>query len=300
LRQFFGDFVDAFLPGAAQYLDKKSVQFLDKEILDLPQQGERHEVDLVAKCRFRGEPSFFLVHIENQAQKQAEFAGRMFQYFALLYQKHGLPVYPVVVFSHPSQAAELDHFNLALPDLTVLQFRFKVIQLARLSWKDYVSRRNPAVCALMSKMGIGKEERVRVKLECLRMLLTLKINKVKQHFLGVFIDTYLRLNAVEALQFKEEAGKLPEVQEGEKIMKLMTSWEEKGMARGLEQGMERGLVKGQLAVVSRLLERRFGVLGPRTKARLKQLSSPQLDGLADALLDFRSKADLEAWLLQNG
>jgi hypothetical protein len=60
------------------------------------------------------------------------------------------------------------------------------------------------------------------------------------------------------------------------------------------------LVKGQLAVVSRLLERRFGVLAPRTKARLKKLSSPQLDGLADALLDFGSKADLETWLLQNG
>jgi hypothetical protein len=328
LRLFFGDFVDAFLPEAAQYLDKKSVQFLDKEILGLPQQGERHEVDLVAKCQFRGEPSFFLVHLENQAQKQAEFAGRMFQYFALLYQKHGLPVYPVVVFSHPSQAEEPDFFQIALPDLTVLQFRFKVIQLARLSWRDFLARKNPAVCALMSKMGISKAERVRVKLECLRMLLTLKVDPVKQHFLGVFIDTYLRLNEAEALQFKAEAGKLLAVQETKKIMKLMTSWEEKGMARGLETGMargletgmargletgleqgrqegrkeglEKGLQAGQLAVVNRLLERRFGVLAPRMRARLKKLSSGQLEGLTDALLDFRSKADLDAWLAQNG
>ncbi len=316
LRLFFGDFVDAFLPEAAQYLDKKSVQFLDKEILGLPQQGERHVVDLVAKCQFQGTPACFLVHIENQAQKQAEFAGRMFQYFSLLYQKHGLPVYPVVVFSHPSQAAERDFLQISLPDLTVLQFRFKVIQLARLSWKDFLQQKNPAVCALMSKMGISKEERVRVKLECLRMLLTLKVDPVKQHFLGVFIDTYLRLNEAEALQFKAEAGKLLAVQEAKKIMKLMTSWEEKGMARGLETGLARGLEtgleqgrqegrreglqEGQLAVVNRLLERRFGVLAPRMRARLKKLSSGQLEGLTDALLDFRSKADLDAWLVQNG
>ena len=147
------------------------------------------------------------------------------------------------------------------------------------------------------------------------MLLTLKVDPVKQHFLGVFIDTYLRLNEAEALQFKAEAGKLLAVQEAKKIMKFMTSWEEKGMAKGLETGLARGLEtglargletgleqgrqEGRLDVVKRLLERRFGVLAPRVKARLKKLSSAQLEGLTDALLDFRSKADLDAWLAQN-
>ncbi len=257
----------------------------------------------MAKFQFQGKPSYFLVHIETQAQKQAEFALRMHRYFSLLFQKFGLPVYPVVIFSHQGKVAEPDHFTMALPDITVLQFRFKVIQLARLSWRDFIQRKNPVVCALMSKMGVRPEDRVRVKLECLRMLLTLKVDKVKQHFLGVFIDTYLRLNAAETLPFKEEANKLPMVQEGRKIMKLMTSWEAKGMERGLEQGrqegLEQGLQEGQLALVSRMLQRRFGPLPSKMGARLKKLACNQLGSLAEALLDFRSKADLEAWLLQN-
>jgi flagellar biosynthesis/type III secretory pathway protein FliH len=74
---------------------------------------------------------------------------------------------------------------------------------------------------------------------------------------------------------------------------------QEGLTKGLETGLEQGRQEGQLAVVNRLLERRFGVLAPRVKAKLKKLSRAQLEGLTDALLDFRSKADLDAWLAQN-
>ena len=42
--------------------------------------GDRHAVDLVAKVRFRGELSCFLIHVEHQAQPQSEFGRRMFAY----------------------------------------------------------------------------------------------------------------------------------------------------------------------------------------------------------------------------
>ena len=100
LTTFFSDFVGTFLPDVATYLDLDSVVFLDKQVFTDVTDGEQHEVDLVVQGRFKGQDSFFLVHVEQQAQPQAEFGRRMFRYLARLHEKHGLPVYPVVVFSH--------------------------------------------------------------------------------------------------------------------------------------------------------------------------------------------------------
>ena len=41
--------------------------------------GEKHEVDLVMKVRFRGEDAFFLVHVENQSTPQGDFPKRTFR-----------------------------------------------------------------------------------------------------------------------------------------------------------------------------------------------------------------------------
>jgi len=62
--------------------------------------SESHEVDLIVKIRFRGgKQAFFLIHIENQASSRKDFARRMFQYFARLHEKYGLPIFPVAIFS---------------------------------------------------------------------------------------------------------------------------------------------------------------------------------------------------------
>ena len=60
----------------------------------------------------------------------------------------------------------------------------------------------------------------------------------------------------------------------------------------LEEGLEQGRQEGELAVVMRLLTRRVGTVEPQLRSRLQQLSSTQLEELAEALLDFSSIADL--------
>jgi hypothetical protein len=73
LTIFFVEFLELFFPDLVQYLDRDSIEFLDKEMFTDVTEGERHEVDLVVKARFREKLSFFLIHVENQAQPQAEF-----------------------------------------------------------------------------------------------------------------------------------------------------------------------------------------------------------------------------------
>jgi predicted transposase YdaD len=69
-----------------------------------------------------------------------------------------------------------------------------------------------------------------------------------------------------------------------------------GEARGRELGLEQGLKTGELELTMRLLQRRCGGLTPSQEARIRALPLPQLEALAEALLDFQAAADLEAWL----
>ncbi|MDQ2687409.1 MAG: Rpn family recombination-promoting nuclease/putative transposase, partial [Armatimonadota bacterium] len=191
LTTFFAEFLDLFLPQVSAYVDRDSFEFLDKEVFIGVTQGEKHEADIVVRARFRNEEAFFLVHVENQSKAQSEFGARMFRYFARLYEKHGLPVYPIVVFSYDApQRPEPTRFRVAFPDSTVLDFRYRVIQLNRLPWRRYVRQANPVASALMAKMRIAPADRPRVKLECLRLLATLRLDPARTQLISGFVDSY--------------------------------------------------------------------------------------------------------------
>jgi predicted transposase YdaD len=70
-----------------------------------------------------------------------------------------------------------------------------------------------------------------------------------------------------------------------------------GEQRGREQGLEQGLKTGELGITMRLLQRRCGGLTPSQEARIRALPLPQLEALAEALLDFKGADDLDAWLV---
>ena len=235
LRTFFVEFVALFLPAVYDYLEPDSLVFLDKEIFTDVVVGERHTADLVVKARFRGQPSYFLIHTEPQAsrrQRRGKFGGRMFDYFARLTAAHRLPVYPVALLTYEyPQTLEPDVWRVAFPDKVVLEFRYTVIQLNRLDWRDYLRRDNPVAGALMAKMGFAEPERVTVKKECLRMIARLKLDPARTRLLTGFVDTYLRLSESESKRFSRELKQLPE-SEREEVMELTTSWKEEGLQLG--------------------------------------------------------------------
>ena len=104
LTTFFLDFIDLFLPEVSLYLNRNRLEFMDKEVFTDVTGGDRHEVDLLVKAKFRETDAFFLIHVENQATQQEEFGKRMFRYFARLHEKFDLPVYPIALFSYECAA----------------------------------------------------------------------------------------------------------------------------------------------------------------------------------------------------
>jgi predicted transposase YdaD len=65
-----------------------------------------------------------------------------------------------------------------------------------------------------------------------------------------------------------------------------------------QEGRQEGRKEESVALLTRLLRRKFGLL-PELEAALQQLPEmelEQLEDLADALLDFKEISDLQAWL----
>jgi predicted transposase YdaD len=67
-------------------------------------------------------------------------------------------------------------------------------------------------------------------------------------------------------------------------MEIITSW------------MEQGIERGERSLILRQLNRQVGEVPESVRSRVAALSISQLEELGEALLDFTSLADLEAWL----
>lgn len=201
-------------------------------------------------------------------------------------------MYPVVVFSYDApQRPEPTRYRVAFPDRTVLDFRYRVIQFNRLPWRRYVRQPNPVASALMAKMLIRPTDRPRVKLECLRLLATLRLDPAKTQLISGFVDGDLRLNTHEQQVFDRRLQETAPP-EREATMEIMTGWKEEGLAEGRTLGRH----QTASAMALRLLRRRFGPLSEVQEARVGALTTEQLEDLGEALLDFGSPADLDAWL----
>jgi predicted transposase/invertase (TIGR01784 family) len=231
IATFFLEFLELFLPEIAQTIEPDSIKFLQQEYFVDLAEGEEKIIDLLAEVKQAGEDATFLIHVEPQATGRLSFPQRLFFYFALLHQKHLKRIYPIAIFSYdkPKKESE-DSYIVEFPDRKILEFNFLSIQLNRLDWRDFIDQPNPVAAALMSKMNIAKQDRPKVKAECLRLLVTLKLDPAKSRLISKFVDTYLRLNESEEKTFQTEIATMSIAQK-EEIMEVTTSWEEKGIEK---------------------------------------------------------------------
>ena len=79
---------------------------------------------------------------------------------------------------------------------------------------------------------------------------------------------------------------------GPPYVKGLEEGEQKGLEKGLQKGRQEGRQEGELAVVRRLLEKRFGRIPTWAEERLAGSTSTQLEALTDRVLDAASLEDL--------
>ncbi len=302
LRTFFFEFLELFFAELAGLLDRSALEFLSQELYVDQIDGEEYRADLLVKVRRRNTApdAYFLVHVEHQSTARTNFPRRFFRYFSAIVERHGVLVYPIVLYSHDSPLKKQPSvYAMDTPDgRKLLRFHYQRIQLNRLSWRRFVNTPNPVASALMSKMKIATRDRARVKLECLRLLVTLNLDPVRMRLIGAFVDAYLRLNEAEERQFRESRALARlDPEEREAVMEYVTSWEERGMRQGFLKGMEEGIETGRLRtlreVLLDVLTTRFGSLDASLAERVQKLdSADELRRLTHAALTAASLQDL--------
>jgi hypothetical protein len=286
LGAFLYEFLELFLPDLANLVDPESIHLTDKELFP---RGERtRQADLVAQARLRvptekAKTASFLIHLEHEAQskKPLQFPRRMLQYTLHLYDQTGQAVYPIALLSYPKpwrkRPAEL---RIACAGLTTLRFQYRVIQLNGLLWRNFARQPHPVSAALMSRMRIEASERHLVRLQCLRMLAQLGLDAEKEELISQFFDAYLRLDPEEEKKFAQEFGTIPS-EEQEAMLKITTSWEEKGQERErqrteqerqrAEQARQRAEQERQRAVLAEERAQQEHERAERLASRLREL-----------------------------
>ena len=296
LTNFFLEFLELFAPELFAVIDPHSLEILPQEYFTEINAGERRAMDIIVRIDLLGRPNApasskvsVVIDCEHQSSSETDFNRRMFFYFAQLHREYLQIVYPIALFSFDQPfRAEQSRYQVKAPGLQILDFNFLTIQLNRLDWREFLTRSNPVAAALMAKMKIDPADRPRVKVECLRMIANLKLDRARIFQLSGFIDSYLRLNPVEEQQFQVEVDKIKLPQERENVMEITTSWMEEGMIKGRESG--------ERALVIKLLTKKVGNLSPEILSRVSSLNIDRLEALAEDLLDFKHVGDLERWL----
>ena len=296
LTTFFLEFLELFTPEFFATIDPNSLEILPQEYFTEIEVGDRKAMDVIIRVNLLGRPNApassrvsVVINCEHQSSTEPDFQRRMFFYFAQLHRKYLQPVYPIALFSFDKPfRPEKNRYQVRVPGFQVMDFNFLTIQLNQLDWRTFLTQRNPVAAALMSKMKIDPADRPRVKVECLRMIANLKLDKARTFQLSGFIDNYLRLNSVEREQFQVEVDKIKLPKEREEVMEITTSWMEEGIVKGQESATR--------ALAIRLLTKKVGNLSPELLAKVNGLNLERVEALAEDLLDFKQVGDLERWM----
>jgi len=316
-QAFFRDFLQLFYPNVAEHLDFETLRFIDKEVFpDFPE-GYPQEADIVAEVQtHEGNPKLVLVHIEIEADWRRAFAERMYSYYTALWQRHRIPIVPMVVYLRGGRKGLIkEQYRMIQFGEEHLRFRYYSVRLAKLPAGEYLRKGTPlgaALAALMDRRESGEPLSLRALM--LQRVAESGRGEAQKFLLLNVIETYYKLSAEQ----KESFSKLLSKKEYREAREMEVTWAdeiaeearakgrteglEQGLAKGLEQGLEKGLEKGRQAglltgkreALLQLLARKFGPLPERTTSRLQAMESPdELDAYLDRVLTAQSLEEME-------
>ncbi len=256
-----------------------------KEFLASEFQWISRENDVLLKVSNQEKQEFLILN-ELQLRYKNEMPWRIRAYTALAEEKYKLPVYPVLINILPNAK------NEQIPNFYQSEFMgiksyqdYHVINLwevsAELVFQENISSLLPFVPILK---GGGDENVVKQALYQLR-----KDNKLDElePLLSFFASFVLEIPIVQ------------QIMRWDMTVLRESPWYQQILKEGLETGEKQGLQKGELNLILRQLSRRFNNIDNDLILKIRQLQIPQLELLAESLLDFTNIDDLTDWLNQN-
>jgi Domain of unknown function (DUF4351) len=292
LKEFIQQFFLCFFPAWATRLDFTDLTWQDKEVFLAPPQGEKRQLDLVARIRLRPDAPppregfvdlMVLVHIEVESRESAvAFRPRMFEYYVQLRRDSQLPVLPIGLFLRVGlDGVGWDAYEEHFWEHRLLRFEYAYVGLPALPAEQYVSGEHLLGVALSSLMRVSPERRAELHAEALKRIVTSGENDWRRYLLAECVEAY---------------GDLDEAQR-QQLQALLTTEEYQQVRPVMITTYERGMIEGQRQMVLLQLEAKFGPLPAEVRQRVEALSPQQLRQL---LLDFVKAQSLSELHLDNG
>ena len=288
LREFFQDFLKLFYPDVEARLQFQDIEFPETEMfIDFPD-GERREADVVAKLEtFDGSPELVLIHVEVQLRPEREFEARMFEYYALLWSRYKIPIFPIVLYLHGGvEETSQEEYRVRLFGRDVLRFRYESVRLARMNAEEYLRQGGPvgaALAALMDRSSSGDIEHLRASM--MRRVATSELDEAREFLLVNIIETYCELSDEQ----NERYQRLIARKEYRKVQDLELTWADKL----LREGEEKGMLNGKRDTLLRQLTQKFGPLPEPVTERVEAYESvDELDACLERILMANSLVEM--------
>ena len=291
LKEFFEQFFLCFFPAWAARFDFSEVTWLDKEVFLAPPQGEKRQLDLVARLRLRpGAPPpppgmadlLALVHVEVEARDSVQpLRPRMFEYYVQLRRDTQLPVLPIGLFLRVGlDGIGWDAYEEHFWEHRLLRFEYAYVGLPALEGASYASGEHLLGVALSALMRVPAERRAEVHAEALKRIALSGENDWRRFLLAECLEAYSGLDEAQRQQ----------------IQALLTTEQYREVRPLMITTYERGRIEERREMALMQLETKFGALTAEVKQRVEALSPEQLRQLG---LDFAKGQSLKELGLQD-
>jgi hypothetical protein len=285
LETFFAEFLRLTVPDSAQRLRPSEATFMDKEFfLDWPD-GNRREIDLLAKVPKEGGSADLLVHVEIESKARAGMDQRLWRYYMQIRLRHELLVLPILVNLRGGRpGVRLEVLEEGQEDVATGVFRYRVLGLSGCHAEDWLARPEPVAWAFAALMRPGSRSRAELKVECLRRISESGETGFRKEVLVNWVHSCVKLTGEHAAQYR----RILELDENKEIQEMELTWlgkaEAKGMKKGLAQGRAQGRQEGKekatlqhvdrlRRAVLHLMKGQFGTVPVRVRRRLEAIDS---------------------------
>ena len=306
IEDYLEEFFRFFFPDVHASINfQAGHKFLDKELAKVmvdTETGDRRADKLIQVQWIDGTVEWILLHVEVQAQTDAQFAQRMYVYHYRIWDRYRKPVISLALLVDASATFRPDRFHWKKARCW-LEFHFPIVKLLDYKTEDELAA-DPSPFALASLIQLRKiqagsdiQQRYQFKLAYIRELYSRGYERDDILKLFRFMDYILRLPDDLASRFRselesiEERLSMPYVTSVERLARQegielgieqgIEKGIEQGIEKGIEQGIEQGIERGLRSIRDLLLqtvEIRFGQVPDPLRAsinacvRLEQLS----------------------------
>ena len=230
IEEYFQSFVDFFLPDLYPLVNFEiDPVFLDKELHEIiaeQTKGSRKGDQLVKVQLKSGKEQWLLIHIEVQSYPDKNFDLRMFSYYYRIWDRYGIDVIAMAIFTTEYQMPVLfekklfgthlfykyNHYYIKNQDKDELLQSDNVFGLVVLA----------SLYALKSKKKSAQEQRLQFKKELLRLLIQKGFNRLNIEILFIFIHNIMALPTNLEIEFINEVEKLKDMNDSQEYINEST------------------------------------------------------------------------------